>query len=248
MPLSYSSGQAISFGAIRDYHSGSGAVSMRDFANGGSLIHKPTSDAGSTEQGYNTMPTQTQLDAGTHSININDHLRTTYARSTCSVSSVSDSGSSSFSPRSWVGANPTNTGQQGGYSINWSTGGVSHLENYLGYGITWNGVCNITFQVNTSGYYYIKGYAGGDGAHTHNIQISGSGLLSSDVNENWNTPNGGYAYSTNHRVQLNTSSFTVRVALASAQYSNWQASIFYLMPNGDIDTASKGSNYNHIYY
>ena len=72
MPLSYSSGQAISMGAIRDYHGGSGSVSMRDLAIGGSLIYKATSVAGSTEQGWNNFTTQAQLDAGTHSLSLND--------------------------------------------------------------------------------------------------------------------------------------------------------------------------------
>ena len=255
MPLSYSSGQAISFNDIRNHHSGAGgAVSMRDFANGGSIIHRPISDAGTIEKTYNNLPTQAQLDAGTHSININDHLRTTYARYTnTQISSSSDTGSSSgvAGYRTWALGTPSDTNAMGGYSQNWSTGGHSHLQNYLAYGSTWNGVVNIVLQVNSSGYYYITGYGGGaEGPYSHRLTCTGSGLQSSDVDINWTTgaANGG-AYSTTQRIELSSGSdITIRTYLYNAQYVHWQQSAFFLMPNGDKNISNKSSEYNYTYY
>ena len=260
MPLSYSSGQAISFSAVRNYHGGSGTVSMRDFAIGGSLIYKPTSEAGSTEQGFNNLPTQSQLDAGSDSINVNDDLRTTYLRYTNAQVSYSDAGSSSgISARSWT-TNPSNTGTQSGYSQNWSSSGASHLEYYLAYAIAWNGgndsgygaggLIDLDLQVNTSGFYYFKFQSGGNGSHTHNFQVTGSGLASGQSALNYNvvTPMNGYADTGWIRTELDASStFTISAQRTATTSAGLNAGIVRFMPNGDIDDSSKGSNYNHMY-
>ena len=261
MPLSYSSGQAIDFNSIRNYHSGSsGAVSMRDFAIGGGMIHKPGSEAGSTEQGYNNLPTQAQLDAGTHSIDVNTHLRTTYGRKTNAHVSYSDDGSSSgISARSWT-TNPSNTGTQSGYSQNWTTSGAAHLENYMLYAIAWNGggdsgyggggLIDLDFQVNSAGYYYFKFQSGGNGSHTHNFQVTGSFPVGqSALNYNVVTPQNGYADTGWIRTDLNANqTYTISAQRTATTYAGLNAGIVRLMPNGDIDDSNKGSTYNHMYF
>ena len=250
MVLSYSSGQAISFGDVRNHHGGSGTVSMRDFAIGGSLIYKPGSEAGSTEQGYNNLPTQSQLDAGSDSINVNDDLRTTYSRYTNAQVSYSNDGSSSgISARSWT-TNPSNTGTQTG---------ASHLEYYMLHAIAWNGggdsgygaggLIDLDFQVNSTGYYYFKFQSGGNGSHTHNFQVTGSFPIGqSALNYNVVTPTNGYADTGYIRVNLkHTETYTITAQRTATTSAGLNAGIVRLMPNGDIDDSSKGSNYNHMY-
>ena len=246
MPLSYSSGQAISMGAIRDYHGGSGSVSMRDFAIGGSLIHKATSVAGSTEQGYNNFTTQAQLDAGTHTLSLDD-LRTTYKKTTCEISSAAASGSSSgvAGYRTWQG--PSGSTYYGGYGYNFGTGHTDGA-NVLAYAKTWNGVAIIQLQVSVSGFYYIKGYGGGDGQHSQRLQVSGDGLASSDVDITWVNTNNAYSYSSEQRIELTAdTTFEVRTQNYTLQTYNWQMSTFYLSPNGDTDISGTGDAYNHIW-
>jgi hypothetical protein len=247
MPLSYSSGQAISMGAIRDHHGGSGSVSMRDFAIGGSLIYKATSVAGSTEQGYNNFATQAQLDAGTHTLSLDD-LRTTYKRTTCATTSMDDVGSSSLSPRTWQG--PSGSNYYGGWARDFGTG-HSQGANVLAYAKTWNGVGICQIQVNTSGFYYIKGYGGGDGQYNHKLTVTGDGLASTDVSVVWANSTNANSYSSEQRIELTAdTTFEVRVQLNNIQYTEWQMTSFYLYPNGDTETwkaNSKSDAYNHIW-
>ena len=108
-----SSTSQISFSTIRDYYGDSNPVSLGDYYRGGTYIKNPSSDAGSTESSYNSGVATSGNPISLGSLN------QTYKRvvPTCSVQSTT--GSTSLSPRGWIGEHNGSNWQSGRYSINY---------------------------------------------------------------------------------------------------------------------------------
>ena len=215
----------LSFSTLRDYYGDSNPVSLSDYYRNGAYIKTPSVDAGSTESSYNSgVETNTS-----NSINVGS-LNQTYKAVTPTVQVISTTGSTSLSPRSWIGEHNGTNWQSGRYSINYNrTNGIINLL----YGAVWNGTILMTFQVNTAGFYYFQGFGCGDGTHQHRFQLYGDGLLSSDVD----------IYHTTHctgtdlqRVQLAASTnVTAKGYMPSGQTYNWHSSTVMLFVNDDTD-------------
>jgi hypothetical protein len=221
-----SSTSQISFSTIRDYYGDSNPVSLGDYYRGGTYIKNPSSDAGSTESSYNSGVATSGNPISLGSLN------QTYKRvvPTCSVQSTT--GSTSLSPRSWIGEHNGNVtdGGKGRYSINYNQ---TFINGVLLYGVTWNGTLLLTFRVNTSGFYYFQGVGCGDGTHQHRFQLYGSGLASSDVDVYHTTQCSSTAL---QRVQLTADTdITAKAYMPSGQTYHWQASQVYLFVNDDTN-------------
>lgn len=219
-----SSTSQISFSTIRDYYGDSNPVSLGDYYRGGTYIKNPSSDAGSTESSYNSGVATSGNPISLGSLN------QTYKRvvPTCSVQSTT--GSTSLSPRSWIGEHNGTNWQSGRYSINYNQ---TSDTNCLLFGSVWNGTLLLTFRVNTSGFYYLKGTGCGDNSHQHRFQLYGSGLASSDVDVYLTTSCSSTAL---QRVQLTADTdITVKAYMPSGQTYNWHSSAIYLFVNDDTN-------------
>jgi|5_EtaG_2_1085323.scaffolds.fasta_scaffold11895_2 hypothetical protein len=219
-----SSTSQISFSTIRDYHGDSNPVSLGDYYRGSTYIKNPSSDAGSTESNYNSSVATSGNPITLGSLN------QTFKRVTPTCSVQSTTGSTSLSPRAWVGEHNGSNWQSGRYSINYNQ---TSDTNCLLFGSVWNGTILLTFRVNTSGFYYFQGTGGGDGTHQHRFQLYGSGLASSDVDVYLTTSGGSTAL---QRVQLTANTdITAKGFMPSGQTYNWHASTIKLFVNDDTN-------------